>query len=114
MKESIKLIFTNSITTLVYYLGFTKGMVSAQIFAWIFLALPIIVALAIVYSNKMYELAMKSLGDLSFKTKILMYPFIAANIYFSQGINTAIGITYLILVIFYESLYIITKLSKNA
>jgi hypothetical protein len=114
MRESIKLIITNSLSTFVYYLGFEKNMLPAQIFAWIFLALPIIVALAIVYSNKIYELAMKSLSDLPFKMKLLMYPFIAANIYFTHGVNTAIGITYLILVGFYESLYIISSLSKNA
>ena len=114
MKEGIKLIVTNSISTFIYYLGFTKNMLPAQVFAWIFLAIPIIIALTIVYSNKIYEAAMKSLSDLSLKTKIFMYPFIAANIYFTQGINTPIGIVYLILVGFYESLYIISKLSKNA
>ena len=114
MGEPLKIIITNSLSTLLYYLGFMKNMVWAQVTAWALLSLPIIIALAIVWSDKLYETALKSLTDLSFRTKLLVYPFIAANIYCTQGINTPFGIVYLILVGFYESIYIISKLSKNA
>jgi len=114
MRETLKIIITNSLSTLLYYLGFMKNMVWAQVIAWAFLSLPIILALAIVWSDKLYETALKSLADLHLRTKLLMYPFIAANIYCTQGINTPVGIVYLILAGFYESIYIISKLSKNA
>jgi len=114
MKESIKLTITNSLATLIYYLGFTKNMLPAQILAWICLSISIGLVLAIVYSNQMYEITMKSFSTAPFRLKLITYPFFAANIYFTQGITTAAGIVYLILVCFFEILYIIAKLAKNA
>jgi hypothetical protein len=114
MKESIKLTITNSLATLIYYLGFTKNMLPVQILAWVCLSISISLVLSIVYSNKMYEITMNSLSNLPFRFKLMTYPFIAANIYFTQGITTVAGIVYLILVCFFEILFIIAKLAKNA
>ena len=111
MRALLKILLVGCLTSAMYYYAEQRDVLFAQILAWCCMAFSMYIALALVVSYKFYTQTMKILSGSPLWYRIPNYGFIAFNIHALYG--SALGYIYLILIIFFEALYLIAKLSTD-
>lgn len=111
MREFFKILLVGSLSSVMYYYAVPRDILLAQIIAWCCLLYSMFAAIILVCNPRIYVETMRAFTKCFWWTRFVNYGFIALNIYNTYG--SALGYIYFILFAFFESLFIIAKLSAR-
>lgn len=111
MRELFKILLVGSLSSVMYYYAIPRDALLAQIIAWLCLSYAMFAASVLVLNPLVYAETMRTFAICPLWTRFVNYIFIALNIYNTYG--SALGYVYFILFAFFESLFIIAKVSAR-